>query len=143
MASKMYNSGLVKLGDGSIDWNTDTIKLALVNNTYVPDIDAHDFFNDVTNELVATGYTAGGATLTAQVTQDNTNDRAIYDANDVQYASLASAVFRYAIVYKSTGVASTSPLICVIDLTGSGNQTVNGIYDLTFNAAGIFNLTNP
>lgn len=137
----MYNSGLVKLGDGSIDWNTDTIKMALVTTTYTPDVDSHDFYNDITNELsTAGGYTSGGITLTCSVTQDNTNNRAIYDATDIS-TSLTSLTFRYGVIYKSTGVSTTSPLIGYIDFTGSGNQTVNGLWEVTWSTAGVFNLT--
>lgn len=115
--------------------------MALCTTTYTPDVDSHDFYNDVTNELsTAGGYTSGGITLTCSVTQDNTNNRAIYDATDVNVASL-SATFRYGVIYKSTGVSTTSPLICVIDFTGSGNQTINGVWDVTWNAGGVFNLT--
>lgn len=142
MASAAYNSGKVKLGDGSIDWDTDTIKMALVTTSYTPDIDSHDFWDDVSaNEVGASGsYSAGGVTLTASVTQDNTNDRAIYDANDVTITGF-TGTFRYAVVYKSTGIASTSALICYIDITGSNNQVINGTISLTVNAAGVFNLT--
>jgi hypothetical protein len=58
------------------DWDTDTIKVALTTSTYVPDIDVHDFFNDVTNEVTGTGYTAGGATLaTPTLTYDTASDQ--------------------------------------------------------------------
>jgi len=141
MASAMYNSGLVKLGDGSIDWNSDTIKIMAVTNSYTPNVDSDDFLNDVSaNEASGSGYSTGGITLTCSVTQDNTNNRAIYDATDISVSALV-LTWRYWVVYKSTGVASTSPLICYIDLTGSGNQSVNGVYDLTWNAGGVFNLT--
>lgn len=143
MASQMYNSGLVKLGNGSIDWDTDTIKFALVTGSYTPDIDAHDFWDDVVaNEVSASGsYSAGGATLTASVTQDNTNNRAIYDANDFSFTSF-TGTFRYGVFYKSTGVNSTSPVIGYIDFTGGNVSAVAATVSITVNAAGIFNLAN-
>lgn len=141
MASFIYNSAKGKLGDGSIDWNTDTIKMALVTASYTPDQDAHDFFNDVTNEISASGtYTTGGVTLTCSVTIDNTNNRAIYDATDVSITSFTET-FRYGIIYKSTGVSSTSPLIAVIDFTGSNITTTIGTFDVTWSTAGVFNLS--
>lgn len=141
MASFIYNSAKGKLGDGSIDWNSDTIKMALVTASYTPDQDAHDFFNDVTNEIAANGgYPAGGVTLTCSVTIDNSNNRAIYDATDLTITPLNGAsTFRYGIIYKSTGVASTSPLIAVIDFTGANVST--GTFDVTWSAGGVFNLT--
>lgn len=47
----------------TVDLDTDTIKCALTTSSYSPNFDTHDFFNDVTNEITGTGYTAGGATL--------------------------------------------------------------------------------
>ena len=148
MASKCFNSGLVKLGNGSIDWDTDTIKMALITGSYTPDIDAHDFWDDVSaNEVASSGSyvastTDGGVTLTCQDTQDNTNDRAIYDANHVSITTF-TGTFRYGVVYKSTGTAGTSALICYIDFTGGNVSAVNPHLTITINAAGIFNLTNP
>lgn len=141
MASALYNSGKVKLGNGSIDWDTDTIKLALVTDSYTPDIDAHDFWDDVSaNEVSASGsYSAGGVTLTTQVTQDNTNNRAVFDANDVAITTFTGN-FRYGVFYKSTGVAGTSPLIGYIDFTGSTVSAVGATVSITVNTAGIFNI---
>ena len=121
MASIIYNSFKKKIQDGSIDLDTDTIKVALVSSSYTPSQDNDDFFNDVTNEVVATGYTAGGATLANKsVTQDNTNDRGVFDADDASWAA-SSITARGAVIYKSSGVSSTSPLIAYIDF--GGNQT--------------------
>ena len=49
--------------NGSIDLDTDTIKVLLVTSAYTPDQDTHTKHSDVTNEVSGTGYTAGGATL--------------------------------------------------------------------------------
>jgi hypothetical protein len=57
------------------DWDTDTIKSALTT-AYTVDIDTHDFFNDVTNEITGTNYTAGGFTL-ATATARRTTPRRI------------------------------------------------------------------
>ncbi len=137
MASLIYNVAKVKLGDGSIDFNSDTIKVALVTSSYTPDKDSHAVFSDVTNEVVGTGYSAGGATLAScTVTQDNTNDRGVYDAADPSWATSALTA-RGAVIYKSTGVAGTSPIICYIDF-GQDYTSSNGTFSIVFNASGIF-----
>ena len=61
MADVIYNAYKKGLGDGAIDWLNDTIKVMLVTSAYTPDQDAHDFKDDITNEISGTGYTAGGA----------------------------------------------------------------------------------
>jgi hypothetical protein len=144
MASLVYNNFKYRqLGDTSvtpINLKTDTIKLALVTSSYTPDQDAHDFWDDVSaNEVGASGsYSAGGATLTVTTSQDNTDDEGVFDATDVAFTTFTGTA-RYAVIYKSTGVASTSPLICLIDF-GGNQSAVSGTFTITFAAEGILNL---
>ena len=143
MASLVYNNYKARaLGLSTmIDLDSDTIKLALLTSSYTPDQDAHDFFDDVSaNEVAASGsYSAGGATLTVTLSQDNTDDEGVFDATDVSFTA-ATITARYAVVYKSTGTASTSPLICLIDF-GSDRISTDGTFSITFAAEGILNLT--
>jgi len=140
MASVIYNSYLKKIGDGSIDFDTDTIKVALVTSAYVPNIDTHDFFDDLTNEVTGAGYTAGGATLGSKtVTVDTSNDSAIYDGDDVSWTT-STFTTAGAVIYKSTGVASTSPLIQYIDF-GSSQITSASTFRIIWNVSGLFYVT--
>lgn len=139
MADVIFNSFKKKIMDGSIDLDTDTIKVALVTSSYTPDQDAHDFFDDVTNEVSGTGYTAGGASLANKaVTADNTDNEGVFDADDVTWSS-SSITARAAVLYKSTGTASTSPLICYIDF-GADKVSSSGNFTIQWNAEGILNL---
>ena len=140
MASLVYNSFKKKIMDGSIDLDTDTIKIALVTSSYTPSADNDDFWDDVSaNEVGASGtYSAGGATLTVTISQDNTDDEGVFDATDVSWTS-ATITARYAVIYKSTGVNSTSPLICLIDFGGNQSSSA-GTFTITFAAEGILNL---
>jgi hypothetical protein len=141
MASQLYNSGLLKLSTGDIVYLTDTMKIALLDNTYTPDIDSHDFFDDVSaKEISGTGYTAGGATLASKTaTKDNTNDRVVFDAADVSWPSSTISSARYGVIYKSTGTASTSPLLAIIDF-GADKSTTGDTFYIQFDSAGIFYL---
>lgn len=139
MASAVYNSFKRDIMNGSIDLDTDTIKVALVSSTYTADIDAHTKLSDITNEVSGTGYTAGGNTLASlAVTADNTDDEGVFDASDTNWAS-STITARGAVVYKSTGTASTSPLICYIDF-GSDQVSSSGNFVIQWNSEGILNL---
>lgn len=142
MASGIYNNYKVRmLGSGTMaDLDGDTIKIALLTSSYTPDFDAHDFFDDVSaNEVGASGtYSAGGATLSVTLTQDNTDNEGVFDATDVSWTS-ATITARYAVIYKSTGVSSTSPLIALIDF-GSNQTSSAGTFAITFAAEGIVNV---
>lgn len=121
----------------SIDYLSDTIKVALATTTYTPDPDTHETFADVTNELTtANGYTAGGYTLLSKTaTYNASGNKTVFDCADPTWtAAGGSLVFRYAVFYKSTGTASTSPLIGYLDFgtqTITDGNTVNIVIDAT------------
>lgn len=126
--------------NGGIDLDTDTVKVALVTSTYSPNIDTHDNFDDITNEVSGTGYSAGGATLgSVTVTADTTNDRGVFDAADTSW-STATITARGAVIYKSTGTASTSKLICYVDF-GSDIVSTASTFSIVWNASGILTLS--
>lgn len=94
-----------------IDWNSNTFKIALTNTT--PNAATNDFFNDIT-EITgggSTGYTAGGETVSITVTRSGGTAKITFA--DITWTGGASGMgpFNTVILYKSTGTASTSPLI--------------------------------
>ena len=140
VTAKWYGKAFQAAFNAEIDFNSDTIKAAICTSSYTPDQDAHDYFNDVTNEVTGTGYTAGGATLTGcTVTYDSGTNTLKLDADDVTWAP-SDITGRKVVIYKSTGTASTSPLLVCIesdaDIISSG-----AAWTLSFNAAGIATVT--
>jgi len=108
---------------GQIDFDTDTIKVLLTTDAYVPNKDAHDFRNDVTNEITGTGYIAGGITVSVTVTRDDANDRV-----DITFASVnwptATFTARKAVYYKSRGGASSADELILVKDFGSNVSKV-------------------
>ena len=145
MASAVFNSfkGRI-LGDDSIvsaaiNLKSDTIKMDLATSAWTPDIDADEFYDDVDNEIGASGsYSAGGATLTMACSTDDVDDEGVVDATDPSFTS-ATIAARYARIYKSTSTASTSPMLWYIDF-GSVQTSTVGTFTVTFAAEGILNL---
>lgn len=138
MASLIFNSFKKNILDADIDLLNDTIKVALVTASYTPTA-GHDFFSDITNEVSGTGYTAGGATLASKTTTAGTT--ASFDAADTSWTTATINAARYAIIYKDTGNAATSPLIAAIDLGGDKTSTA-GTFLITWDAAGILTITS-
>jgi hypothetical protein len=141
----VYNDFKEQLLRGAFNLHgaTDTIKVALLSSYTINDtnLDAHDFFDDVNGtEESGTGYTAGGVTLANKVVaQDNTNNRASFDADDVTWTGLNVGTPAAAVMYKDTaGAASTDPLMLVYELGVASN---GGNYTLAFHANGILLLT--
>lgn len=140
MASVLYNSFKRDIMNGSLDLDLDTIKIMLVTSTYVANIDTHTKRSDITNEVVGTGYTAGGAALASlSVTADNTDDEGVFDAADVSWTT-ATITARGGVLYKSRGGAATADeLIAYIDF-GADFSSTAGTFLITWNAEGIINL---
>lgn len=125
----LYNSFKVDTANGDIDLTNDTINVMLVQSAYTPNIDTHTRRSDITNEASGAGYSSGGATLAGKsVSQDNTNDRMEFTANDVTF-SASTITARYAVFYKSTGVAANDNLIGYSDF-GGDESSVAGDFTL-------------
>jgi len=140
MADLIYNAFKKNIMNGGIDLDTDTIKLALVTATYTPNADTHEDFADVTNEITGTGYTAGGEALANKaVTQDNTDNEGVFDADDVTWAA-STITARAGVLYKDTGTPGTSALICYFDF-GSDQSSSSGNFVVQWGSEGILNLT--
>ena len=93
-----YEAGLNR-NRGVINLATDPFKLALVLNTYTPDLDLHTVWADVSAHEVADGdgYTAGGASLAGQ-TLTRSDWLTTFDANDITFLALTKT-FRYGVIY--------------------------------------------
>lgn len=134
MANKFYPKGKEKmLSAPQVDWIADTIKAALVSTAYTYS-DAHEFFSSASASVVGTP-----ATLSAKTTTDG-----VFDADDLAYAALAAgSTIKALLIYKDTGVASTSPLLGYLDaITGFPMATSGGdvIIPWSNGAAKIFSL---
>lgn len=142
MASKLYGQFLSQALNKEIDWDTDTIKVALLSNAYTPDQDAHNYFDDVVaNEVTGTGYTAGGTTLANKTnTYNSATNVIVLDADDVTWSS-STITARYAVIYDaSPATNATKPLIGYVDF-GSDQSSSNGNFTITWDATGIVRIT--
>jgi len=132
MADQIFNR--FKMGMMSADYDLkeagNNVKLALVTATYARDIDLHEDFADITDELSGVGYTAGGVALTNQtVTQDNVDNEGVFDADDITFTGFDAGTAAAGIYYADSGVAATSLLLGIIDsggfpIVGNGGDLV-------------------
>lgn len=124
MASFFYDSFWDDLVHGLITPSTDTFYLMLTTGTYAPSKSGHAKRSDVTNEVVGTGYTAGGAAATVTVTAASGNaDLELVNMADVSWTT-ATITAAFAVLYKHRGGASTADnLVFVIDFGGNFTST--------------------
>lgn len=142
----LYDHVAELIADGSIDLDTHTFKIALLDSGYSPSA-AHTGYSDVSGDELATGagYTAGGETL-ASVTWNRTDGVATFDSADkVWTASGGPIAARYAVIYDDTHandaligyvLLDTTPA----DLTATDGNTLtvgphasNGWFQITVN----------
>jgi len=139
MSNLVYNNLKLSLANGAVNLNTDTLKILLVTSSYTPNIDTHISLADITNEVVGTGYTAGGQTLQNKtIALDLVNDRAYLTADNPTW-STATITAAGAIVYKNSGVANTSYLITYFDFGGNRTST-GGDFTVAFDSTGILRI---
>lgn len=104
--------------------NTDTYKIALYTSTAT--LSSSTTAYAATNEVIGTGYTAGGATLTGFATSVDTGV-AILDFADPSWAN-ATITARGALIYNSS---KTNKAVAVLDF-GSDISSTNGTFTIQF-----------
>lgn len=107
MANALYDKGRQGFLDGSIDWDTDNIKIVLVDAAdYTINLATHDNLDDIpSGARVATSGNLASKTVTDGVA----------DAADVTFSTVTGDPSELIIGYKDTGTESTSRLIFAID----------------------------
>lgn len=137
----IYNDAKEQLLIGSFNLSTDTMRVVLVTG-YTPNIDTHAAYSDVSGvEVTGSGYTAGGSALASlAVTQDNTNDRAAWDAADLTFTALNAGTPSHAVVQRqgASATTATNKLLMYFVL---GRASNGGDYTLAFNSLGLLTLT--
>ena len=140
----LYNNFKEQVMEGEFDLasGADTIKVILVSG-HSTDIDSHTQYTDVSGDEygAGSGYTVGGETLSNQdTTQDNSNDRGKFDADNLTWSSLgplSPATPSHAIMYDSTH--GSDLLIAYWEL--GTTPTNGGDYTLQWNSDGIILLS--
>jgi hypothetical protein len=135
--STLYLKGIEQAYKAGIDVATDTFRLSFMATTYTPDAVNEEYFDDI-SASVASGTTAR-TLVSPTFTINGANLRCVFDAGNVSEASVTTNTNKV-VIYKWTGVASTSVLIACIDITEGTLSPINGILALNFSASGIFGI---
>ena len=111
MANALYAKGREAFLGGDIAADTDNIYGVLIDAAlYSPNLSTHNALDDIA---------AGARVATAGPLSGKTITDGIFDADNLNFLSVAGASVEYLALYKSTGVESTSLLIALFD-TGVG-----------------------
>lgn len=122
MASALYDKGRDAFLNGSINWTSDTIKVALVGSGYTANMATDQFFSSVS-----------GVIGTPMALANKSTAAGVANADPVTSASIATgSTITQIVIYKDTGSASTSPLIAREDVPST--PTNGGTATLTWDA---------
>lgn len=136
---EIFNSAKQYLWDGTLDLDTNTIKLALVLDTYTKDL-TDTIWSEISTYEVATGdgYTTGGTTLAgSDVTHSGTVST--WNATDVTFTALTKT-FMFGVLYAvGTLNGVVNPLIAIVLFnTTPANVSVSTTdYVVTWNVSGL------
>ncbi len=139
--SQLYNHLPQLLADGSLDWDADQLRLALLGPAYVFSAEHTRFADIAASEITGTGYVAGGFALAGQTV---VRDAGIVkcDADDLLVTGL-SATFRSGVLYADKTVgALVRPLVKYIlwDDTPADVTLTDGAWPVVWSADGIIRL---
>ena len=139
-ATLAFNSFYNDLHKGRINVDTMVVKAIITTSSYVPSKDNHTSRASLTNEVSGTGYTAGGYTVTASLSQDLAQDKTTLTLGAISAASTTVANMRGVTYYVSNGGASSADyLLCTVTF-GSDYSTSNQTINIS---ATTMSITNP
>lgn len=141
MADTAYNRFKTNLLKGLVDFGgsgSHIVNVALLTSSYTINADNNYFTGlQALYETSGTGYSAGGSALANKsVTQDDTDDEGVFDADDVTW-STSTITARYAVLYDAT--LTTKDLICIFDF-GSNQSSSAGNFTIQWASEGIINI---
>lgn len=136
LAMNIYQQFLVTLINKEIDLDSDTVKVMLLNTTYVPSIN-HKYTTDLSGEISGNGYTAGGVGLANKVFSV-VSGVGTFDADNALWSNLTADNIKYAVLYDDTP-QTNKPLIAYI--TYDTAQSAEGAdFEIVWNSHGIIKL---
>jgi len=143
-----YTSGLRKCLDGTLNLDTDTVKLMLTDDVYSFAQTEDNLTALATNELNCTNYTGGFAgggrkTVAVALTDNDTSHRVDIELNggsDLTWTALGGAandtIGGAALVYETGASDANSVPLCWFNLTDTGTNGSDVVLDIATLAAG-------
>ena len=133
MANALYAKGKENILAGNIDFDADDIKAVLV--------DSADYTLNISTDNALDDIPAGGRVATSAALGSKTVTDGVFDSANFTYSAVSGDQSEYIVLYKDSGVESTSYLIAIYDTASGLPVTPNGgDINVTVNASGWFAL---
>lgn len=118
MSNALYTKGKEAILAGDVDLETDTIKAVLVDtDDYTVNLSTHDNLDDIPS----------GARVATATLSSKTISGGKFDASDIEWLAVSGDTVEAVVLYKDTGVESTSKLIAYYDTLSGLPYTPSGV----------------
>ena len=112
MANAMYNKGRQAILNGTVDLLTDNLKVILID---VADYTVNLSTDDNLDDVPAAARVATSGNLAGKSVADG-----VFDATDVTFTAVTGDQSEALVIYRDSGLESTSSLIAYIDTASAG-----------------------
>lgn len=128
VTSVVYSRFLASLANNEINFNTHVFKAMIVGSSYVPNQTAHQYKSSVTGEIVGSGYTAGGQTVSG-VSATVSGKILTITAGNLSWPMVTFMAAKYIVVYDDYGPTQASkPLVCYINFGANLSASSQSFY---------------
>jgi hypothetical protein len=125
VANFIYGKAKQSLLNGEFNISSDSLKVLLVTDSYVPSQNTDQFVSNISGSYIKQ--------RTSSLT-NVTNILGVIDADDVTVAQYSGLAFKALVIYKDSGTDSTSRLLAYIDTaTGIPFAGINSATNITIN----------
>lgn len=125
MANFIYGKAKQSLLNGEFNISSDSLKVLLVTESYVPNQNIDQFVSNISGSYIKQ--------RTSSLT-NVTNTLGVIDADNVLVSNYDGSAFKALVIYKDSGTDATSRLLAYIDTaTGIPFLGINATTDITIN----------
>jgi hypothetical protein len=128
---KVYGLFLESLVEGRINFDVDDLFCMIVTSGYTFGQNSHKFKSAVTNELVGSGYSAGGQLVTTSAPAYTSSNKTLsIPAGNVTWPAVVWTGAAGAVLYMNPSgfPDNAKPLVAYIDFGGPQNRTDQAFY---------------
>lgn len=137
-----YKTGTFRIINRSINYVADTIRVALLDSSYSPNVTTHAALSDVVAHEITGQADYSRQTLSSKTLVMDSNGDTSFRAANISFGNSVSISARYAVLYADLAGADTGKwLLGYIDLNegGLGNiQSLNQVFELEISTAGFY-----
>lgn len=140
-----YGLFLESLYEGRIDIRNDPLMFMICTASYTPSQNAHKFRSVVTNEIIGSGYSAGGKQIMgAAIAYTGSNKTLTLTGSPLAWPLVTWSNARYGVIYVARdGIPITSqPLVAWVDFGANVSKSDEPFY-VTWPATGIMKSALP